>query len=62
MLNATKFASVRCGNSVLWLDPDLDLLPQKEEIRRRHHELVRSGHDKQIRPRRQQNKNCDYQC
>ena len=54
-----KAVSVRCGNSVLWLDPDLDLLPQKEEIKRRHHELVRSGHDKQVRPRKQ-SKKYDY--
>lgn len=60
-----KSIAVRLGNSVLWLDPDsnpdLDILPQKEDIKHRHRELVRSGHDKQVRPRRQ-NKKHDYDC
>lgn len=61
MLNARKLVSVRCGNSVVWLDPDLDLLPQKEDIKRRHFGFVRGGHDKQVRPRRQ-NKKHNYDC
>ena len=61
MLKLKKIASVRCGNSILWLDSNLDVLPQKEEIKRRYHELVRPGHDKQLRPRRQ-NKSEFFEC
>ena len=47
-----QILSVRCGQSVSWLNSDLDLLPQKEDIKRRHQAFVDFNSDKQSRPRK----------
>ena len=37
--NTKKTIAVRMGSSVIWLDADLEKLPQKEKIRHRNNKL-----------------------